>query len=262
MGGHNASLAATNWHEPIGIVPCLSWTTASCVFTQGVMSGSIPWKMLEKQYLNYPDIDRIELRKQLNSPEKNLNDELLFNAGRNFAKNFQFNFNQFLNELNMSLSSYLDKIINFKFTQNPQPQSQQQNGQTSSTTSTTTTDQHDAALFMRGIMDECTHLGNFSPLIDPELAIIINARHDGYVPSKGVIPLTEIWPGSQVRYLDRGHISAILFDNDEFRRAIADSIELAARKYMNIDDIFIEHKQRLEKQKKKEFSNDDDKRDI
>nr|XP_027200045.1 protein ABHD18-like [Dermatophagoides pteronyssinus] len=73
MGGHNASLAATNWHEPIGIVPCLSWTTASCVFTQGVMSGSIPWKMLEKQYLNYPDIDRIELRKQLNSPEKNFN---------------------------------------------------------------------------------------------------------------------------------------------------------------------------------------------
>lgn len=70
MGGHNASLAATNWHEPIGIVPCLSWTTASCVFTQGVMSGSIPWKMLETQYLSYPDRDRTELRELLNSPEE------------------------------------------------------------------------------------------------------------------------------------------------------------------------------------------------
>ncbi|OTF77438.1 hypothetical protein BLA29_012951, partial [Euroglyphus maynei] len=114
----------------------------------------------------------------------------MFDAGRNFAKHFQFNFNQFLTELNMSLSSYLDKIINFKFTNNQQQQ--QNNGQHN-----TTTDQRDAALFMRGIMDECTHLGNFSPLIDPELAIIINARHDGYVPSQGVIPLTKIWPGSQ-----------------------------------------------------------------
>lgn len=33
----NASLAGTNWPKPIGIVPCLSWTTASCVFTQGMV---------------------------------------------------------------------------------------------------------------------------------------------------------------------------------------------------------------------------------
>lgn len=77
MGGHNASLAATNWHEPIGIVPCLSWTTASCVFTQGVMSGSIPWKMLETQYLSYPDRDRTELRELLNSPEEYVKKSLL-----------------------------------------------------------------------------------------------------------------------------------------------------------------------------------------
>lgn len=29
-----ASLAGANWHKPLGIIPCLSWTTASCVFTQ------------------------------------------------------------------------------------------------------------------------------------------------------------------------------------------------------------------------------------
>lgn len=177
----------------------------------------------------------------------------MFDAGRSFAKHFQFNFNQFLTELNMSLSLYLDKIINFKFTQSHQQQNGQHNNnnkqqqQQQSTTTATTTTNRDAAFFMRGIMDECTHLGNFSPLIDPELAIIINARHDGYVPSQGVMSLTDIWPGSQVRYLDRGHISAILFDNDEFRRAIAESIQLAARKYMNIDDIFIEHRQQQKK---------------
>ena len=34
MGGHMASLAATAWPKPLGIIPCLSWSTASCVFTQ------------------------------------------------------------------------------------------------------------------------------------------------------------------------------------------------------------------------------------
>lgn len=45
-----ASLAATNWPEPIVLVPCLSWTTASAVFTKGVMSTSISWDSLEHQY--------------------------------------------------------------------------------------------------------------------------------------------------------------------------------------------------------------------
>lgn len=95
----------------------------------------------------------------------------------------------------------------------------------------------DAFNFMRGIMDECTHLANFSVPLDPELAIIINARHDAYVPSYGVIPLTDIWPGSTVRYLNRGHVSAILLDNNEFRRAIACSLNLNAMKYFN-DKLF------------------------
>lgn len=29
-----ASLAATNWHKPLSLIPCLSWSTASSVFTQ------------------------------------------------------------------------------------------------------------------------------------------------------------------------------------------------------------------------------------
>ena len=41
MGGHMASLAGCSWHKPVSIIPCLSWTTASCVFTQGVLSGNV-----------------------------------------------------------------------------------------------------------------------------------------------------------------------------------------------------------------------------
>ena len=35
MGGHMASLGATVWDKPIGLVPCLSWTSASLTFTKG-----------------------------------------------------------------------------------------------------------------------------------------------------------------------------------------------------------------------------------
>ena len=45
-----ASLAATSWPKPIVLVPCLSWSTASGVFTRGVMSGAIDWSLLESQY--------------------------------------------------------------------------------------------------------------------------------------------------------------------------------------------------------------------
>ncbi|XP_044019208.1 protein ABHD18 isoform X2 [Aphidius gifuensis] len=52
MGGHMASLAATSWPKPIPLVPCLSWSTASPVFTQGVMSESIDWSLLQSQYFS------------------------------------------------------------------------------------------------------------------------------------------------------------------------------------------------------------------
>lgn len=52
MGGHMASLGAATWGKPICIVPCLSWSTASGSFTQGVLSGAVDWKVLEQQYFS------------------------------------------------------------------------------------------------------------------------------------------------------------------------------------------------------------------
>lgn len=91
----------------------------------------------------------------------------------------------------------------------------------------------DAIHFMRGIMDECTHLGNFSLPVDPELAFIVSAARDGYVPTVGTIPLTSLWKGCTHRTIDTGHVAAILFKSDVFRTAIFDSFELNAQKYYN-----------------------------
>lgn len=90
----------------------------------------------------------------------------------------------------------------------------------------------DAINFMRGIMDECTHLGNFSHPVDPSLAFFVTASNDGYVPQSGSIPVTHLWKGCTHRNIPNyGHVSAILFKNDVFRKAITDSLDLNARKY-------------------------------
>ena len=89
-----------------------------------------------------------------------------------------------------------------------------------STKGTTTADnimQQVALDFMRGAMDECTHIGNFSRLVDPELAIVVVAEKDAYVPRDSVLGLDVLWPGAELRYVDSGHITAYLFKHSQFR---------------------------------------------
>lgn len=102
--------------------------------------------------------------------------------------------------------------------------------------------------FMKGVMDECTHMANFSGEtrlltvkwlterqgqrrmcnircctlclavpVDPSLIIVVQAKEDAYIPRTGVRSLQEIWPDCEVRYLNGGHISAYLFKQGLFR---------------------------------------------
>ncbi len=71
--------------------------------------------------------------------------------------------------------------------------------------------------FMKGLMDDCTHLGNFSCPVDCSLIIMVLAKYDAYVPTDKVLNLQELWPGSEVRYIDSGHIGAFIFNQDVFR---------------------------------------------
>jgi len=75
----------------------------------------------------------------------------------------------------------------------------------------------EALQFMKGIMDECTHLKNFSVPVDTSLIIAICATEDGYVPREGVTHLSEIWPGAEVRYVKAGHVGAYLLHQTAFR---------------------------------------------
>ncbi|XP_065204913.1 protein ABHD18 [Planococcus citri] len=79
MGGHMASLIAACWPKPLVVVPCLSGTTSSHVFTEGVISRALNWDMLEEQFhsnLSYKQ----EIAKMIN-----VNDKDAYRAGQEFA---------------------------------------------------------------------------------------------------------------------------------------------------------------------------------
>ncbi|CAG5130947.1 unnamed protein product, partial [Candidula unifasciata] len=430
MGGHMASLAATNWTKPVTLVPCLSWSTASCVFTQGVMSGAIPWKTLQEQFFEN-SVYQDEIRKLIVSPEEKFKHKA-YDMGQQFVKEYsqeilhveslhqQFSSeqkqtttplgtstpnrpgsvlpdthsavtnpaaNQPLQHLtvlenfdknNPSLNSVLGASINenqnvkdvkptltpeeyitrvssqqsFSEEQSVSMLSPSSNPAESILTAISTTPanavskpaaivtlhhQSEAALassslqqhsilsssavpvvnsssslsdkqakpseaatkdsmqtlksgkvkqsvlvsnvhsmaetdnltlkdafsksrllishsrssvpvrdeqvknlqlealdFMRGVMDECTHLGNFSVPVDPELIIIVSAKQDAYVPKEGVIGLDQLWPGCEVRYVDQGHVGAVLFNQSVFRKAISDAFDRQIKKYYQV----------------------------
>ncbi|XP_077790165.1 protein ABHD18 isoform X2 [Podarcis muralis] len=91
--------------------------------------------------------------------------------------------------------------------------------------------QRESLRFMKGVMDECTHVANFSVPVDPTLIIVVQAKEDAYIPRTGVRSLQEIWPGCEIRYLEGGHVSAYLFKQGLFRQAIYDAFERFLQKY-------------------------------
>lgn len=71
--------------------------------------------------------------------------------------------------------------------------------------------EREALQFMRGMMDECTHLKNFTVPYDTSLITAICAKDDAYVPREGCSSLEDIWPGAKVEYIDAGHVSGYMF---------------------------------------------------
>lgn len=196
MGGHMASLAATAWAKPICLVPCLAWSSGSVTFCQGVMAKAINWELLYQQYST--DIDyKTKVWELVNSPE----------FSKEGGSSDQFLKDSFLSPEKKISLRYFRKLSTEKRTN------------------------IEAFTFMRGLMDECTHVGNYSVPLDPELIQIVAAEYDAYQPRRGVKPLDELWPGSNIRYVKNGHVSTYLFRQDVFRAAIYDSFDKFISKY-------------------------------
>ncbi|XP_052891616.1 protein ABHD18 [Anopheles moucheti] len=337
MGGHMASLAATNWPKPLVLVPCLSWSTASSVFTEGVMSNSINWDVLETQYFADGNF-----RERLSKMVTVVDDA--FVAGKHFIQNF----NQSVEELRLDINETKDLVcgepasdVNLTVIRETTPEREQKQstnlihinrtnalnlseqllnkllsnvrceltqeeidelntkihlalkrhneelqaegsgastgnklilevkaeekgpktssksvgskimeyiswGSSSSNATPDGTEEkripidttkqrwweREALQFMRGMMDECTHLKNFSVPYDTSLIIAICAKDDAYIPRDGCMSLEDIWPGAEIRYLDAGHVSAYVLHQKLFRSCIVEAFERAKKKWV------------------------------
>lgn len=188
MGGHMACLASTVWPKPLAVVPCLSWTTAGPTFTRGVMAKSIPWKSLQDQY--FSDIGYRKIKEELQELRESENKKRL-DANKqvcSFMKNSPIEFNELtnFNEPNKAKRTISEEVIEF----------------------------------MHLVMDDCTHLLNFDAPVDTSLVKIISANEDCYILRDGVNDFESIWPGSQVEYIDKGHVSAFVSSQSQFRKTI------------------------------------------
>ncbi|XP_008325909.1 protein ABHD18 isoform X2 [Cynoglossus semilaevis] len=245
MGGYMASLAVTNWPKPIPLIPCLSWSTASSVFTTGVLSRAVNWAQLEQQYavnsvyeeeiiqlLQYCGADSIKMGPEL---VKNMDcvEHLLSLSGPGRAPVTRFSSSEADPEV---LIGGVDKksgpgdraehILSAVKTTGTKVESVTSNCCVNTSalekkrdfTKCCRPSLHQESIgFMKGVMDECTHMANFSVPVDTSLIIVVQAKEDAYVPRTGVLSLQEIWPGCEVRYLKGGHISAYLFKQRVFR---------------------------------------------
>jgi len=201
MGGHMASLAASAWPLPIGLVPCLSWTSGSVTFCQGVMSKAINWKLLEEQFSKTKEY-KTDVWDLVESPEFDSDKKYLHRHSNKPAQKQPI-------ITSIPLISHLPVLTrNTDHTPNPE-----------------------ALHFMRGLMDECTHLGNYSIPVDTDLVEMVVAEYDAYQPRRGVMPLHQLWPGSRTRTIEEGHIRSYLLYQHIFRTAIYDTVDRMVTKY-------------------------------
>ncbi|XP_036933169.1 protein ABHD18 isoform X1 [Acanthopagrus latus] len=246
MGGYMASLAVTNWPKPIPLIPCLSWSTASSVFTTGVLSKAVNWTELEKQYainsvyeeeimklLGYCGADSFKMGPELVRNADSLEHLLCLSGDDRESVGPKCRtggeaeagdgVHQFLSAVNGRGTS-LDTL----------PRRPQTNNTMDSAKCCRPSLHRESISFMKGVMDECTHMANFSVPVDTSLIIVVQAKEDAYIPRTGVLSLQEIWPGCEVRYLNGGHISAYLFKQNIFRQAIYDGFNRFCLKYPNL----------------------------
>lgn len=59
--------------------------------------------------------------------------------------------------------------------------------------------------------------------VAPERAILVASRHDGFIPPSGAQALHALWKGSELRWLDAGHVTGLVLHHRTHRRAIVDS---------------------------------------
>jgi hypothetical protein len=68
-------------------------------------------------------------------------------------------------------------------------------------------------------------VSRLSPPVRPEAAVVVGFLRDGYVAREDTAALHAHWPKSTLRWVDAGHVSALLFHREALRTAVADALD-------------------------------------
>jgi len=272
MGGFMASLAAGFWREcHVALVPCLAWSSAAPVFTEGVLADALPWKSLSAQFHASPalrDIQRDICRGEFGA--KYINGG--FSASSEEDDDCRPSLSDGVGRVSNSTSSPIleEAIRRMPKLVESSPVSSSSRTQPTREFSTSSNDESSFSVswgkrgsrgssnqdrdgehystaknFMRNLMDQFTHLGNYSPPMDPHLTQFLVATKDGYVPSHAneaflrrrkyrrednSVSISDdmrtVWPGcSTIELRDYGHVGAYLFKQKEYTKVIWSNIE-------------------------------------
>ena len=86
-------------------------------------------------------------------------------------------------------------------------------------------DQAEAARERLALLFEKADLAHFPPIPRPAAAILVACERDGFVPAEVVEALHAHWPGSELRRIDAGHISAVFTHRKQLRAAVRDALD-------------------------------------
>ncbi|KAF8365864.1 hypothetical protein PRIPAC_83693 [Pristionchus pacificus] len=75
------------------------------------------------------------------------------------------------------------------------------------------------------LMTEFTHLYTYPTPVYPQATVALTARSDGYIMHDGLPMQDELWKGSEMRYIERGHVTSYVFCQNIFRECINRSFE-------------------------------------
>ncbi|RZB38807.1 C4orf29 -like, partial [Asbolus verrucosus] len=204
----------------------------------GVMSESIDWDMLQKQFFSnalYCDtlsksckiVDSPFACTLSRIPEYGFNTLLEEQSNRSYVSPYEIM--NILNATSCPAITYKRSSHNIKVESDEYSTLNLSIFKTSEEVLNMRKRDKEAVWFMRGMMDEFTHLKNFSVPFDPSLIIAVCAKSDGYVPRVGISNLDEIWAGATVKYVDTGHVGAYIWHRKLFRDCIIEAFEKAKK---------------------------------
>jgi hypothetical protein len=76
---------------------------------------------------------------------------------------------------------------------------------------------------------EPVNVSHHGPPRLPEAAILVGARSDGFIPPTETEHLHRHWAGSELRWLDAGHVTSLVLQRKAQVRAILDAFERLSR---------------------------------